>query len=1693
MPTSQLIPIDELPEEYPLIPIDELPEEDESIIYEEPLDTQIEQEIFNAAQQAGQKIQLGLPTSESEHALFSSLQRPLPAEPGAFPAKTKLTPWSMLGEPVAEPIAGFPTSEELLAQKREVPVTPTIQRPAPFEPSEPPSLIKPRKGTESQASSLVKRFGKKLVNSFAQIGETIISSPLSPIGVSKEAARPYRTQAQKELATSGFTGSPAQAEQLIETRAAQLAAGKMIPKFDVKPAKTIAEKGTDVAAGLTAFIGQLALTRKVLPKGTPEPVIWEVQNQLTGGVPGQGMAMRLALGGIGKIPVGSGKGKIAKVVLESGLFSGTTALMGGSKEDIIVAALIPPVFNAWHFTKQHHHLKNYEAGLKQAALKEYQIRIKKGMAEPVSRAHLKADQRIITNAVAKAKQKIYRDDAFAPTKEKWEVQRKKALRLIATGKPKKVQAGKDILSFIEKRPGAPSEPVTKQIQEVRQQAKTLRAEKFKIPKKTQIETKKVPTKPIVTPKAPEGIKVPPKAAEASEISLSEKPQLQPKIAEKPKPGEISPAEAKEVQVKPPEVQVPSAEAVTEGKGAVGTKLKEWSNRLGKIVEQRDANKLQLLADEIMKWRDDSGIGTSNKKLNFFIDQITDNLAAIRHLEARGRQARPAEKAPEVKEKEVQAGVGAAAFGFPSQNKAIKKAQNLALKNNKTWYVVQQTGGKFAAQASKPQKGYFTLVKPSGEAVYIKQSSLTKEESFDYGEHLKQKEKFRSDLDKFKARLREKQENVKALQNELFDMVNASGMSRAKVKSVVGILRNINTKQNMKTNVKYLMKAISKASDYTEQENRRTLRQAIVKELKKAKPVKTMQKILKGKYTPEVQKRLDFIRNNAALNRDSVLGRMQVNMQRFEKGDISHAEMLEANSLLNLVGIKGMSSKEMLNTLENIRLLRHQGKLVHDAKIEAVKERRVKTQNRILEILTDKKGLKKGTLSLPRDLTEKKAGWISKVVRANSAWDNYLDYLSRFDKSKPYESDLNKLGDIVHEAEHKETLGIEEYIQKINDGFKQIFDLKTNRQAARKLRDLGKKNIDLGTFKNADGVEVVLSNRSKEEIIKKYMETQDPTLEETFRGGIKEIEGEEGEPYGMRWTDKMLDAVRDNLTAKEKAWADWQLKFYQDYYNSVNKVYQKEFNIDLPHNLYYSPINRMAEQDKAEQLLLIEDVIRYASTTNPSLKVRVKNAVPLNWTSADSTLINHIIRMEHFKAWTGPISELRSVFNNKKTRKAIRQYHGADVLKHIDYALNQFARGGIDHVLVHNFVDKIRKNFTTAVLGVKPNIAFKQIPSLLAYTTEMPLTDFVKGVSKFWKNPISNFRMMKQLSPVFRERWGGGFERDIRFAMRKDYDKTIAHKENFRQWFFALIRTGDRLATAQGAYAKFLSERKAGKPVSEAMRSAEKSTNRTQPSYKLSTLATIQRSGSLWKLATMFMNQPNKYFRIASDNTRSFVYSRGSRLTALRNIALVWVVMPVLFEWIADAFQFKKEKMAVVAALGPFSYPLIAGQLIKNLALAGIGQAYGHKLSPIQTIPERFQRFIGYVRKIVGAGTDPTKDIKVDDLVKASETLAEASGYAVGIPTPYLVQAERAVRKAATKDIKELEKMSKERIGWRESPWAEMLYSPYVLKAEYPEKAMSIKELRIALFDNTTKAGYPKKGKEEKVKKLRAELKRKKAK
>ena len=785
-------------------------------------------------------------------------------------------------------------------------------------------------------------------------------------------------------------------------------------------------------------------------------------------------------------------------------------------------------------------------------------------------------------------------------------------------------------------------------------------------------------------------------------------------------------------------------------------------------------------------------------------------------------------------------------------------------------------------------------------------------------------------------------------------------------------------------------AINKANRLAEAYHQKLLKSEITKALSSISPKKD-NGILKGKFGADVQERLNAVKHNVKMDREDARVQIQANIEAFNRGDMAEEAMRSQNEILDNSGLDGMSAQELSNTLDYITSLKDYGRSATQQKIEQAKMARMARIEQEIPEITGGKPLKVGAEGVPTDSITKKASTIDKLInRQYSIWE-LGDKLTKL-TGKPFkETGLYKFfTENIYKARESENAGIQKAVEDVQTNFDRIFNVKSAAERKEVFRRMANEKVNLGDV-NGNPLEL-----TKGQIIKKFQELSDPTLNDTFYAA-------------MHWNEGTKKALVDSLTPQEKAWAAYQMDWYQSYYESVNSVYKELYSVDMPHNPNYSPISRTFTEAIPEDVLVYQDLAQFASTLNGSLKSRSKNNIPLKFTDANDVFINHIMQMEHFKAWTRPMSELRSFFLNPEIKQAIYQNHGTDILGEINTNLNRIANAGIDRSHTVKFLDKMRANFATAVIGVNPRQFLQQVPTVLGYMTDMNPGEFISGVADFWTNPVAHDKWMMENSSYIKARYTQGMERDIAAAKNLDGYKKFTGGANLRDALYFPMTIGDKFGVMQGWWAEYKTGIKAGLSEADAMNKAGLATDRMQNTSSLDTLSSLQSGGTFWKLLTMFQSQPNKYFRVISTNLSDIRNARGNPIKAAANIAIAWAVLPAIFQLIADGFQFKKDNQLQAWALGPINDILVGGQVAQQIGGWIAGETWNYQpvpmLDTISDVQIGSQKFNSLMKK----GGDPYKNITSDDIWSFIEAVSKPAGEALGIPTPYFINVEKGLR------------------------------------------------------------------------------------
>jgi len=624
-------------------------------------------------------------------------------------------------------------------------------------------------------------------------------------------------------------------------------------------------------------------------------------------------------------------------------------------------------------------------------------------------------------------------------------------------------------------------------------------------------------------------------------------------------------------------------------------------------------------------------------------------------------------------------------------------------------------------------------------------------------------------------------------------------------------------------------------------------------------------------------------------------------------------------------------------------------------------------------------------------------WVS-----TDTWFTLMDRMSRNDKiSDPFKSYLSKtMGGAVIGAERLEYRGLQTHYDEITNSFRKIFELAEGKKGNRQQMKLRNKySSERGVLEymdisgNKQSVEV-----TQNEAYKRWMELQDPTLARSneaagyLRNGLP--------------TEK-AKALEAFLDPKVKAWAEWQLnEFYPKYWATINPIYRRIFGTDMPFNSNYSPIfvdSKIDFKDPKQAADLLTNVTVRSTANNASLKARVNHGKELAWMDGDKVLINHIAKMEFFKAWAEPLRLMNGVFKNPEMRAAVQQNLGRNYLPYVDAFVDDFFPRKYKFTTpLERMATKLRTNYTIGSLALKPTIFLKQLTSIPAYMENVPLSEFLRpdrmaaNFGLFFKE--KGWKVLGE-GVLMQERYMRGWDRDVIDAMHKDYNTMMKGGAKFKDWAMFLTKWGDKGAIIAGGwpvykhhYNKAIKE---GRSIEEAKRTAmdefEFATRNSQQAGRTADLSFVQQANPYVKLMTMYKTAPFQYHRKVAGAIRNMAAGRGDLTKHAKTLVIYHVLLPQIFQIVSNGFKWDKQDQLQAAVLGNFNNIFAFGDAITNIIDVMQGDPFEYRASPVTTIVTDVKKILNDMEKI-----DIT-DITAYDVWEALDNMSRLVGNLTGTP------------------------------------------------------------------------------------------------
>ena len=434
--------------------------------------------------------------------------------------------------------------------------------------------------------------------------------------------------------------------------------------------------------------------------------------------------------------------------------------------------------------------------------------------------------------------------------------------------------------------------------------------------------------------------------------------------------------------------------------------------------------------------------------------------------------------------------------------------------------------------------------------------------------------------------------------------------------------------------------------------------------------------------------------------------------------------------------------------------------------------------------------------------------------------------------------------------------------------------------------------------------------------------------------------------GNNFSKEFINNAIASLSEEEKAFGDYNAKFWLDNYNKIAEVVEYVEERTLLKVKGYSP-KGVEYLDSLDLRLTTQQLSTDGKTKvdKRQTKSRTGTVAPITFNLLEDT-VNSIIRKNHYLSHEIQLNELGTIIGALKPE--IRQEFGDEHYNIIRKWLEKIASDGkvIDKGFVGNISLAIRKGYTKSLIA---NIVtgVKQTISLSAALQEINEIELAKGITSLVSNPKGWIEFFNENLPQMKNR-SESMTRDIKTVMEdKNAMSKLSGKKSFTERQLFGILGMDKTTVLIVAVSKYTAEggTLTGLVNKKALSETMGLIRRTQPSGLTKDLSLIQQENWASKLLTMFMNQPTKYLNNIYGAARAVSKGReGSGIAFSRALIYSWVVPSVAYTFISSGGTADEEDYIVGLITAPFSYML----LISSLANA-VKYGFDFKATPIEDL------------------------------------------------------------------------------------------------------------------------------------------------
>ena len=928
--------------------------------------------------------------------------------------------------------------------------------------------------------------------------------------------------------------------------------------------------------------------------------------------------------------------------------------------------------------------------------------------------------------------------------------------------------------------------------------------------------------------------------------------------------------------------------------------------------------------------------------------------------------------------------------------------------------------------------------------------------------------------------------VRELRKQLQDFIdeNKASLMRARGRSVMALMRRVNqadTLGKLDAAVKYmenLMENMAFAREETAKEN---MRDRIMKMLSDDKFIKVESDRLKKKgveldaYELLVQFR-DIM--EAGNDTSEVQARAQAMLDRIEAsrkvmpevgGEINYRDYTDQEiSAIELLSVfNAVNDRQTLQDLTNIRdalkafIDNEKSKFRQNQEKLREENRRLKEETWTILSGTrarpfsesyagrEIRKIRRDAEASERDLTQeeqdridflsesarpptppRRGGFVREAAQTlgnlkTAHWWGVLDMLSRNlqNMGDIFKTRLHELfGDPVRKSEETYSKLFTEVVKDIQDAMMDIFQFTSKNDRITYMENSKQEHEITYKFEGKEKKAKI----SQQQAAYLYMKFQDPNLQET---------------NDKHYPQEKRDVITKFLDPKMRAWADYQLEvLYPKLYEKFNPYHREYFGRDMPFRDMYSPVFRAIDGD--DMFDAFEKRSIHATVNHRSTKMMSRSNEDYRWMEADMVLSDYAEKMAYWAAWHPTIGKLNLIFKSRDTSGLIAAEFGQQYNEVIHDFIDDFARikKGTGFIKI---MDNLRTRVYPATLGLKPTISIKQLTSIPAFASFLPMGQLTRGMASFWANPRKNWNTLME-SEFMKERYRRGWTRDLLLDMKKSYEKMVTNKSDFlRDWSMIAVKYGDRAAIVLGGWAVYDYHYRQNKHLGHqeahkiALSQFEYASRLSQQASHTADLSYWQRHSSFAKLMTMYQNAPLLYNRTMAAAGRRLI--RGQQpLKMARIIFINHVLLPSLFQFVGNGFDWHDKDQIQAAVLGNLNTLFLLGKLGEHAFEAIIGNQKGAifggpEFTSYTSHIAQGERALREFVKLMDQASKGIHPIGLPEILDVADKSMNAIAPFAGVPYPALSNAGRALIDVVTESYETPKEMTLKFLGW--SDWA----------------------------------------------------------